>query len=112
MSKDELSMGQHCLRTLPEILAPVEGDQPQVLDRNNVVIEWALVTENYQGTGSVNIVEYEVIVEQVEPFRKFFVHLPASATSLKVSTEFLEPNSLYDVEVVAIESSANQSIFY
>ena len=100
----------HDLPALPEIVSPGDGDQPEVFDLNNVVIEWEPVTETFSGEGMIDIVEYEVIVEQVEPFRKLSIHVGPAVTSLTVPAEFLEPNQLYDVEVVAIEKGDNQTI--
>ena len=100
----------HDLPALPEIVSPAAGDEPEVFDLNEVVIEWEAVTETYSGVGEIDIVEYEVIVEQVEPFRKLSIHVGPAVTSLTVPAEFLEPDSLYDVEIVAIERSNNQTI--
>ncbi len=100
----------HDLPALPEIIVPEPAEDPLELDAANVVIEWQPVTRNYDGTGPIDIVEYEVIVEQVEPFRKLSIHLPASATTLTVPRQFLTPGALYDVEIVAIEASNNQTI--
>ena len=90
----------------PEIISPAE------LDPNNAVIEWNEVThmldpttgECDEGSSEPDIVGYQVIVGT------FQVPLPASATSVTVPPEFLEPNTVYLFEVLAIEESGNQTI--
>ena len=111
----------HVLPEMPEIIRPVmDGDDPPVLDPNDIVIEWEPVTTRFIGDGPVEIVEYQVILEQDEPLReapwvdgksrRALINLPASVTSLKVPPEFLLPNTPYNFEVMAIESSGNATI--
>ncbi|MGD8836541.1 MAG: hypothetical protein PVJ19_16485 [Desulfobacteraceae bacterium] len=111
----------HVLPALPEIIAPVsDGDDPQVLDPNNIVIEWEPVTTRFIGDGPVEIVEYQVIIDQDEPLRdtpwvdgknrRALINLPASITSFKVPPEFLLPNTNYNFEIMAIEISGNSTI--
>ncbi len=99
----------HDLPALPVITAPTVGDEPDVLDRDDVTITWQPVTRSFDGEDAVEIVTYEVVVEQVEPFRKLSIHLPASATSVRVPVAFLEAGREYEVEVMAIERSGNQT---
>jgi hypothetical protein len=78
-----------------------------------VVIGWQPVTDPFPGTDSaVTIVGYQVIVERVkpQPLRVFSVDLPATATQVTVSPEFLQANADYNVEVLAIEAGGNQTI--
>jgi hypothetical protein len=102
----------HDLPALPEIVAPVSEDEEElpVLDPESALIAWEPVTGQFLGSGTVEITGYQVIVEQVEPFRKLVINLPASATSTSISPEFLEPDQLYDFEVVAFEVSGNATI--
>jgi hypothetical protein len=111
----------HVLPALPEIIAPVmDGDDPPILDPNNIVIEWEPVTTRFIGEGSVEIVEYQVIIDQDEPLRetpwvdgtnrRALINLPATVTSLKVPPEFLLPNTNYNFEILAIEVSGNSTI--
>jgi hypothetical protein len=51
-----------------------------------------------------------VIVEREDEARTFQVDLPATATSVTIPPEFLEANTGYKVEVLAIEASGNQTI--
>ena len=59
----------------------------------------------------IEIVGYQVIVEQEEPLRVFSIDLPASVTSVMVPPEFFhQKNTLHKFEVLAIEASKNQTI--
>lgn len=67
--------------------------------------------------GPVDITGYEVIVtKEVEDDPNGFsrptydVHLPASVNSLSVPAEFLEADTVYELEVLALEESGNQTI--
>jgi hypothetical protein len=100
----------HTMPANPRIVSPSPNRRnPVRLDLDDAVIEWESVTSDYFGD-PIEIVRYEVIVEQVEPFRRMNLFLPATQTTFRVPPEFLEPGRVYDVEVVAIEESANQSI--
>ena len=101
----------HVLAALPEIIAPVsETDVPLVVDRNDVVLEWAPVTETFTGSTDIEIVAYQVIVEQAEPPRDAIINLSLTATSYTVAPEFLQPGAEYEFEIIAIEASGNASI--
>jgi hypothetical protein len=110
----------HNVPAPPAITAPtvVEEDMadeaPVSID--NLVIEWEDVTETVDG-GAVKITGYEIIVTQEhydDPHglsRPIFdVHVPADRNSLSVPREFLEPGTLYELEVLALEESGNQTI--
>jgi len=84
---------------------------PGVLDPDMAEIEWTEVTneldpstEECGGSTDLDIVGYQVIVGS------FQVTLPASARSVTIPPEFLEPNTMYLFEVLAIEASGNQTI--
>lgn len=111
----------HVLPALPEILAPVSAtDDPPRVDADGLVIEWEPVTTRFLGPGSVEIVEYQVILDEVDPerdqpwvdggTRRALVNLPASVTSLSVPSEFLVPGNSYEFEILAIEASGNSTI--
>lgn len=87
----------------PVVESPREG-APVAPDQ--VVISWRPAAQ----PPGVVIVRYQVIVEGDDPLRVFSADLPADRTSLRVSPEFLEPNSRYNVEVLAIEAGGNQTI--
>jgi hypothetical protein len=111
----------HVLPALPEIVAPVShGDMPPVVDPDNLVIEWKPVTTRFVGVGPVTIIEYQVILDQVDPIRetpwvdgstrRALINVPGNVASLSVPPEFLEPDSSYEFEVLAIEESGNSTI--
>jgi hypothetical protein len=93
----------HTLPAGPALLAPPEDE---VVDHRNVVVSWEPVADP---AGS-QIVGYQVIVEREDPLRVFSVHLPATVNSVTVPEEFMEPETEYDFEVLAIETSGNQTI--
>jgi hypothetical protein len=103
----------HVIPAGPEIVSPVplpNGDPPLV-DPNDLVIEWEPVTETIDGSRRIQIVGYQVIVEQLKPRRVFSIDLPASATSVAVPPGFLvQRNKLHAFEVLAIEKGRNQTI--
>ncbi len=81
-----------------------------------LVIEWEDVTETVDGD-PVTITGYEIIVTKLEHddphgFSRpiFDVHLPPDRNSLSVPAEFLEPGTGYELEVLALETSGNQTI--
>ena len=83
---------------------------------NDLAIAWDPVTETVDG-GPVDITGYEVIVtKEVEDDPHGFsrptldVHLPPDVLQLTVPVEFLEPNTIYELEVLALEVSGNQTI--
>jgi hypothetical protein len=111
----------HVLPALPEIIDPIsDGEDPPVVDPNNLVTEWEPVTTRFIGSGPVEIFEYQVILDQVDPpraapwvdgnTRRALINLPPSVTSLTVPPEFLLPNTVYEFEILAIEVSGNSTI--
>jgi Fibronectin type III domain len=92
----------HDIPAGPEITAPAAGAS---LARDNLVATWKLVPE----TGGVDIRGYRAIVEREDPLRVFSADLPASATSVTIPREYLEPGTDYKLEVQAIEASGNQT---
>ena len=65
----------------------------------------------------MTITGYEVIItddayEDPNGFSQpiFDVHLPPDRTSITVSPEFWKPGTLYEIEVLALEASGNQTI--
>jgi hypothetical protein len=102
----------HVIPAGPVIVQPVSlTDDPPVVDPNNLVIEWEPVTESITNANSLEIVGYQVIVEQEEPLRVLSIDLPASATSVKIPREFfVQKNTLHKFEVLAIEAGGNQTI--
>jgi hypothetical protein len=87
----------------PNITSPADG---ATVAPDNVVASWGPVPQ----PAGVNIVGYRAIVEREDPLRVFSVDLPASATSVTIPSEFLEPGIEYKLEVQAIEASGNQTL--
>ena len=82
----------------------------------DLVIGWDEVTQTVAG-GPVDITGYEVIVtkehhDDPNGFSRpiYDVHVPPNVTSLGVPAEFLEAETVYELEVLALEVSGNQTI--
>jgi Fibronectin type III domain len=88
----------------PEVLPP-DVDARQV-NADDVVIEWVPADQ----PPGVEVVGYQVIVEREDPLRVFQVDLPATARSVDVPDQFIERDTEYVVEVLAIEAGGNQTI--
>lgn len=111
----------HDVPAPPAIVAPeLAEDEERAADATvpseGLVVEWEDVTETVDGN-PVDITAYEVIVTKVEHddpnglSRPIFdVHLPPDRNALTVSAGFLEPETAYEVEVLALEASGNQTI--
>ena len=102
--------------TAPELAADEDAAEDLVLPREGLVIEWEPVTETVTGE-PVEIIGYEVIVTKDEhddangfSRPEYDVHLPPDRTNLSVPPEFLQSGELYEVEVLALEISGNQTI--
>ncbi len=103
----------HDVPAPPTVTSPQEGAVVSIAD---LVIEWEDVIETVDGE-PVTITGYEVIVTKVEHtdphgFSRpiFDVHVPADRNTLAVPIEFLEPGTEYELEVLALEVSGNQTI--
>ena len=98
-------------RVSPVIGAPVAmSDDPPVVDPDDTVIEWLPVVGRFIGAGPVDVVGYQIVIEQVDPNRVATINLPGGATSVTVPPEFLLPDTLYDFEVIVFETSGNATI--
>lgn len=97
----------HSIPDGPELLSPEEDAE---VDPNDTIIEWAPV-EDPPGS---KIVGYQVIVSQEgsghSGVDNFSVDLPPTTTSVTVPPEFLQAKTNYKFEVLAIETSGNQTI--
>jgi hypothetical protein len=89
----------HRLPPPPNIVVP--SFPGEVLDRASAVIEWEVIP---------GIAGFEVIVENEDVGAEMSVPLPAGATSLHVPREFLDPETEYKVEVLAIARNGNKTI--
>lgn len=101
----------HFIPAGPVITSPAEG---AVLNPAlPVAISWQPVTSSFPGTQpGVNVVAYQVIVEQVKPqaVRVFSITVPAATTQVTLPAELILANAEYKFEVLAIEASGNQTI--
>ncbi len=104
----------------PEIIAPALADDPEQpgapVPTDRMVVEWDPVTETVDGD-PVTITGYQVIVtkenhDDRHGFSRpiYDVHVGPDQTSLSVPAEFLEPGTVYELEVLALERSGNQTI--
>lgn len=107
------AMLTHTVPAPTTILFPKEK---QTLGIGDVEVRWTPVTSTTKGEPVV-ITGYEVIVTKEnhedphglsQPI--YDVHVNPSVTSLRVPKEFFEPNTEYELEVLAIEKSGNQTI--
>ena len=100
---------------------PLLTDAPRSIlsDDSNLLIRWEAVTEPILPfLGPVEIVGYHVVVAEVveEPMplgatkTEFDVDLSATETTLLLPKQFLEPNRMYEFEVLATEKGGNQTI--
>lgn len=103
----------HDIPAAPTITSPLEE---AVVSINNLTVEWNDVTQTIDGR-PVTITGYEVIItkdvkDDPNGFSRptFDVHVPADRNRLSVPIEFLEPHTTYELEVLALEKSGNQTI--
>jgi len=103
----------HDIPAAPVILFPQEGG---VVSSAGFAVTWNHVTTTLNGD-PLNRTGYEVIITKDVPddpngFSRptFDVHVLPSETSLTVPSEFLEPGTRYELEVLVLEVSGNQTI--
>ncbi len=87
----------------PEITSPAPD---ATVPDSDLVLNWG---PGSQPSG-VDLTGYRVIVEREDPLRIFNAEVPASVTSMRVPSEYLEPGTAYKFELQAIEKSGNQTI--
>ncbi len=103
----------HEIPAAPVITFPADGGS---VPASNLTITWNHVTTTLDGD-PLNRTGYEVILTKQVPddpngFSKpaVSIHVPPSVTSLTVPNQFLEPNSRYEIEIIVLEVSGNQTI--
>ncbi len=103
----------HDVPEAPTVISPLEGAK---VPTTGLAVEWEDVSETIDGD-PVTITGYEVIITKVnhkDPhgFSRptYDVHVPPDRNSLAVPVEFLEPGTEYELEVLALEKSGNQTI--
>ena len=109
------------LPSMPEIVMPVTVPEPDagplpIVPVADLKVEWKPVTTSQDGR-PIKILAYQVWVnkenhEDANGFSRpnFDIHLSADATTVTVPATFFDPASIYEIEVVAIEESGNQTI--
>ena len=109
------------LPSIPEIVTPMtvpeaEGPDVPVVPVADLKVEWLPVTTSQDGR-AVNIRAYQVWINKENHtddhgFSRpnYDIHVSADTTALVVPAAFFDPTSLYEIEVVAIEESGNQTI--
>jgi hypothetical protein len=93
----------HAIPDGPKITSPASGAR---IDRSEVVARWNAV----RSPRKIVIKGYRAIVTREDPLRVFSADLPATATSVTIPSEFLEPGTEYKLEVQAIARSGNQTL--
>jgi hypothetical protein len=111
----------HDVPAAPVITAPALAEDPRGTRANPVpldglVVDWDQVTRTVDD-GPVSITGYEVIItkevhDDPDGFSRpiYDVHVPSTVDRLPVPREFLQPNTVYELEVLALEVSGNQTI--
>jgi hypothetical protein len=106
----------HAVPKGPVLIEP--ADDAVVSADEDLVFSWEPVTETIEDE-PVTITHYQLIVElandEIESHAgwgrsELSMHVPATTTTLRVPSEFLEPGSPYEWEVLAIEQSGNQTL--
>jgi hypothetical protein len=97
------------------VVAEEKADQNTV-SPSGLTVRWRQVTQTLDGR-PVDITGYEVIVTRVNfndpnglSRPEYDVHVPPDVTELAVPEGFLQPGTLYELEVLALEDSGNQTI--
>ncbi len=103
----------HTIPAGPVITYPQDGD---TVPASGLVVMWNHVTETITGK-KFNRTGYQVIItknvrDDPHGFSRptLDVHVVPSVTSLSIPDEFLEPNTTYELEVLVLEDSGNQTI--
>ncbi|MGI0149419.1 MAG: hypothetical protein ACREDF_07810 [Thermoplasmata archaeon] len=103
----------HEIPAAPTILSPKDG---AVVASSSLVVMWDPVTLTLTGrpltTTGYEVIITKLVADDPNGFSRptFDVHLPPSRTMLTVPSEFLEPGTRYELEVLALEVSGNQTI--
>jgi hypothetical protein len=98
----------------PELLSPVEG--AVVPEDEDLLVNWEQVDKTIDDS-DINTISYQLIIEKDEDPDPHMIgkiglsmYLPPDVDEMTISSEFLEPETDYLWEVLAIEESGNQSI--
>ena len=111
----------HDIPAEPTITAPELGEDEEaasevIVSTGGLVISWEPVALTVAGEPLI-VTGYEVILtkvdhDDVKGFSRpiYDVHVGPTATSLAVPDEFVEPATVYELEVLVLEASGNQTI--
>ena len=111
----------HDVPAPPEVIAPAiiedeEDAAETTVPVEGLVVQWAEVTETTEGN-PVDITGYEIIVtnedsEDPNGFARpiISIHVPLDRREVAIPEAFLEADTLYELEVLALEVSGNQTI--
>jgi hypothetical protein len=94
----------HAIPDGPKITSPSNG--ARIARGSQVVARW----EPVRTPRGISIRGYRAIVTREVPLRVLSADLPASARSMTVPAEFLDPGTEYKLEVQAIARSGNQTL--
>lgn len=100
----------HDLPSGPMLVSPIEGDGPQ--DPANTVVRW----ERVPPPNGSPIIGYQVLIVEPDtglralPKVTLDVMMPPTANRLRVPPGFLQPDTEYEWEVLAIERGGNQTL--
>ena len=102
--------------TFPALVLDAKDAANAVVPTANLVVTWQQVTGTISGA-PITITGYEVIItknvkEDPNGFSRptFDVHLSPTQNALSVPVQFIEPGTVYELEVLALEKSGNQTI--
>ena len=103
----------HVIPAGPQLVSPAAD---ATIPTTGQVASWGQVTKTITGD-DVNIIAYQLIIEKDEPPHPHMIgkiglsiYVPASITSIAIPDGFLQPNTPYLWEVLAIEESGNQTL--
>ncbi len=104
----------HTIPAGPVLLSP--GEDEVIDPQAGLLMSWEPVTQTIDGS-AVEIIAYQLIIEkdeepQAHMIGKFglSIYLAPSVTHITVPAEFFEPGTNYKWEVLAIETSGNQTL--
>lgn len=103
----------HVVPAGPELVQPLpeEGEEcASDVPTDIAVITWNPVQTTIQGSPDIDIVKYQIIVEDEEAELVLDMTVDADINEVTVPREFLTPDTEYKFEVLAIEESGNQTI--
>ncbi|MDJ0976395.1 MAG: fibronectin type III domain-containing protein [Planctomycetota bacterium] len=109
---DELVGEAEFTHTLPSPATNLSPAGGATVSHEGFTVSFDEVTEDTEGN-EIDIVYYEVVVEKDddEPYlATFTVILGPDTTSVEVPGAFLEPETEYKLEVIAVEDSGNKTI--